>query len=89
MGQKMTWDEMKDAYPDEWLAVVNCTSDHSGEVESGEVVAHYNDKDEFYRHAKDIINQYGGMAMLYTGEILTGFKGYIKRCKLAGREPLL
>jgi hypothetical protein len=69
MGQKMTWDEMKKTYPDEWVAVVNYTSDEVGNVE-GEVVFHSNDKSEFYRHAKDVVSQYGGMAMRYTGELI-------------------
>lgn len=69
MGQKMTWEEMKKAYPDEWVAIVNSTTDEDGEID-GEVVAHFDDKEEFYRHAKDIVHRYGGMTMLYTGELI-------------------
>lgn len=69
MGRKMTWTEITKTYPDEWVAVVNSTTDEKGEID-GEVVAHYDNKDEFYKHAKDIVNQYGGMTMLYTGELI-------------------
>lgn len=69
MGQRMTWEEMKKAYPDEWLAVVNYTSNDVGDVD-GEVVYHSDDKDDFYRHAKEVIDRYGGMAMRYTGELI-------------------
>lgn len=69
MGQKMTWEEMREAYPNEWVAVVNYTSNELGDVD-GEVVYHSDDKDDFYRHAKDVVNSYGGMAMRYTGELI-------------------
>lgn len=69
MGDKMTWNEMKRTYPNEWLAVVNYTSNESGDVD-GEVAYHSNDKDDFYRHAKAVVAQYGGMAMRYTGDLI-------------------
>ena len=67
MGQKMTWDEMKKAFPNEWVAVVNYIPDDSGEVE-GEVVAHFDDKDVFYGELKNLVPRYGDIAMRYTGE---------------------
>ncbi len=69
MGRKMTWEEIKQAFPDEWVAVVNCTENEIGDVD-GEVVFHSHDKSEFYRHARDVISKYGGMAMRYTGELI-------------------
>ncbi len=35
MRQKMTWDEMKKAYPDEWLLITDYETDASGYMLSG------------------------------------------------------
>lgn len=49
MGVKMTWDEMKQSYPNEWVAI----GDPEGDLElpygaiSGEVLAHKHDEREF------------------------------------------
>ena len=49
MGQKMTWDEMKKAYPDEWLLITDYESDEYGRVAAGVVERHSKDKAEVYR----------------------------------------
>ncbi|MFH0799502.1 MAG: hypothetical protein V2A66_04895 [Pseudomonadota bacterium] len=67
MGQKMTWEEMKKAFPDEWIAVVNYTSNEAGDVD-GDVVYHSNNKDDFYRDLEKLVKKYGDVAMEYTGE---------------------
>lgn len=46
MGQRMTWDEMKKAYPDEWLLITEYESDESGHLVSGIVERHSRDMDE-------------------------------------------
>lgn len=70
MGQKMTWDEMRKSFPDEWVAVVNSISrDETGGVD-GEVVFHSNDKDDFYKTVGNIISNYDGMTVKYTGELI-------------------
>lgn len=66
MGQKMTWEEMKEAFPDEWVAVVNYTSNDVGDV-GGEVVGHSKDKEAFYGVLKKLVQKYGDVAMEYTG----------------------
>lgn len=86
MGQRMTWEEMKKAYPDEWLAVVNYTSNDVGDVD-GEVVYHSNDKDDFYRHAKEVIDRYGGMAMRYTGELIKNPQGGLRHALSSAFNP--
>lgn len=70
MGQKMKWDEIKRQFPDEWVAVVNYTTDDAGEIE-GEIAVHSTDKSAFYRSAKNVVSQYGGMAMRYTGTLIS------------------
>ncbi len=66
MGQHMTWEEMKQAYPDEWVAVVQYTSNESGGVD-GDVVYHANDKDLFYKELKKLVMKHGDVAMEFTG----------------------
>lgn len=67
MGQKMTWEEMKKTFPDEWIAVVNYVSNDCGDVD-GEVVAHSNNKDAFYQDLNSLVSRYHDVAMRYTGE---------------------
>lgn len=69
MAQRMTWEEMKKAYPDEWVAVVNYTTNEIGEVD-GEVVIHSGDKSDFYDNVGKMINKFNGMAVRYTGELI-------------------
>ncbi len=48
MAQRMTWEEMKRAYPDEWLLIVDYEEDASGRLISGIVERHStNDLDVF------------------------------------------
>ena len=70
MAQKMTWDEMKRAYPDEWLLITDYERDQYGNVSVGVVERHSADKDEVYRLPalkKDC-------AFEYTGE--STFRGF-------------
>ena len=67
MGQRMTWEEMKKAYPNEWVAVVNYASQEGGDID-GEVVYHSDDKGVFYRDLGGLVQKYGDVAMEYTGE---------------------
>jgi len=49
MENKITWEEMKSEYPNEWLLIVDFETDESGHVLSGTVARHSKDKDEVYR----------------------------------------
>jgi hypothetical protein len=49
MGNKMTWEDMKKKYPDEWLLIVDFEVDHSGHIVSGIVERHSKEKDDVYR----------------------------------------
>ena len=76
MGQKMTWDEMKAAYPDEWLMVKDFETDSSGHLLSGVVARHSRCKDEVY--AEPALPQ--PTAFRYTGEsIFRGFREHAER----------
>jgi len=46
---KMTWKEMKENYPDEWLLIVDYNLDESGHLKSGIVERHSKSKEEIYK----------------------------------------
>lgn len=48
MDQKMTWEEMKKAYPDEWLRVTDYEIDARGRLVTGQVLYHSQSKHEVY-----------------------------------------
>lgn len=48
MGQRMTWEEMKKAYPDEWLLITDYESDDSGHLTIGNVERHSKDDNEVF-----------------------------------------
>ena len=64
MPQKMTWEEMKKAFPDEWLLITDYETDKYGNVSIGIVERHSADKDEVYRLPAVDKN----CAFRYTGE---------------------
>lgn len=49
MGKKMTWEEMQQQFPNEWLRIIDFDVDESGHLASGVVVRHSPDKDVVYR----------------------------------------
>jgi len=49
MGQKMTWEEMKRSFPDEWLLITDYETDESGNLISGVVARHSTDDQEVFR----------------------------------------
>lgn len=64
MKQKMTWDEMKRAFPDEWLLVTSYESDEYGNVILGIVERHSKDDQEVFRPPAPKKS----CAFIYTGE---------------------
>lgn len=64
MAQRMTWEEMKKAFPDEWLRIVNYEIDDVGEIKSGEVLYHSQLKEEVYSQPLTGKSE----AFWYTGE---------------------
>lgn len=71
MGQKMTWDEIKMAFPDEWVAIANSEGDVSspfGPI-SGEVIVHSRDETSFTKQLKSSsVDQ--SVDIRYTGDAL-------------------
>jgi len=64
MGQKMTWEEMKRAFPDEWLLITDYESDEYGNVTQGNVERHSKDDQEVFR--PPALKK--SSAFVYTGE---------------------
>ena len=64
MGQKMTWEEMKKAFPDEWLLITDYETDKYGNVAFGTVERHSKDDQEVF--ALPAIDK--DCAFEYTGE---------------------
>ena len=64
MGKRMTWEEMKKSYPDEWLLITDYETDKCGRVVTGVVERHSVEKDEVYRTPAVDKN----CAFRYTGE---------------------
>jgi hypothetical protein len=48
MGSKITWDEMKNSYPEEWLLIVDYDLDESGRLLRGVVERHSKRKENVY-----------------------------------------
>lgn len=75
MEKKMTWEEMKKAYPDEWLLVIDYELNEYGEIITGVVERHSKKKDEVYRLPR--LKKPG--AFEYTGEsTFRGFRSHAK-----------
>lgn len=64
MNKKMTWEEMKRAYPDEWLLITDYERDRVGNVIAGIVERHSANKDDVYQLPRIKKNA----AFEYTGE---------------------
>ena len=64
MGKKMTWEEMKRKYPDEWLLITDFELNTSGHIIAGYVSRHSKNKDTVYR--LPALNK--PTAFRYTGE---------------------
>lgn len=71
MGQKMTWSEMCDRFPDEWVAVANYVRQGGGpygEIE-GELLVHHPDKFAFYDAVGKLPVTIGPLDLRYTGAL--------------------
>lgn len=65
MNQKMTWEEMKKTFPDEWLLITDFKLDKYGGVEMGNVEKHSRKMDDFLTFSP-LTNK--DTAFVYTGE---------------------
>ncbi|RKU35692.1 hypothetical protein C6496_15420 [Candidatus Poribacteria bacterium] len=69
-GERLTFDEMIDQYPDQWLFIVDPEiNNETSELISGIVTAHSDLRDDVYSELRTLI---GGAVIRYTGEIPEG-----------------
>jgi len=69
MGQKMKWEEIVKKHPDEWVALVDYEQAGAIEIE-GEIVAHGPERKSFHEKVRELLPEYGDMAIRYTGELI-------------------
>jgi len=63
-SEKLTWEEMKKRYPNEWLRVTDYEIDETGQLKCGRVIYHSVSKHEVY--SKPLSGQ--SEAFWYTGK---------------------
>lgn len=66
---KMEWEEIKNSYPDEWIAVAEYERIGAIGV-SGTIIAHNPDKKTFHETVKNLMPQYHQIAVRYTGQLI-------------------
>lgn len=69
MGQKMTWDEIKDQFPNEWVALVNYERTSAIGVK-GTLIVHNSNKKEFHITLRTLLPAYRDVAVRYTGQLI-------------------
>lgn len=72
MTEKMTWDQMKQAFPNEWLLITDFRVDKSGHLITGKVERHSKNKTDIFLKPKIIKS----VAFRFTGE--SNFSGIRK-----------
>lgn len=70
MGHRMTWEEMRKTFPNEWLLITDYKRDKFGNIASGIVERHSSEKDDVYQPPAIKKNA----AFEYTGE--SSFRGF-------------
>lgn len=69
MDQRITWDEMVRAYPNEWVALIDYQQENAVEIK-GVVVAHGANRKTFHETVGKLLPQHGDIAIRYTGELI-------------------
>jgi hypothetical protein len=46
--KRMTWEEMKKAFPNEWLMIIDCEDNETGQLMSGVIERHSKDDQEVF-----------------------------------------
>ena len=67
MAETITFQQMKERYPDQWLLVACAETDDDMNLVRGEVLAHSGSRDEVYRCLLGVAGK--NLAIEYTGDI--------------------
>ncbi len=70
MPEKMTWEEIQQQYPDEWVLVSDYELSEWGQISAGSLVAHSKSKEEVFSYPTDAPK----VGLLYTG--VGNFRGF-------------
>ena len=71
MADKLSWNEIKRTYPDEWVVLVDYSM-AGADPTDGVVIDHGRVKKQVYQRLRDIPDK---CAVMYTGEIRRGLVG--------------
>jgi hypothetical protein len=66
MSERLTWEEIKQRYPDEWVLLVELDEDEYVNVRSARVAAHSAERKEIDRAAAECVG--APIGILYAGE---------------------
>ena len=72
-NERLTFEEMKQHFPDEWLLIVDCEFSDNAELLAGRVAVHSKNREDIYAVSG---NYSGGRATRYTGKMPEGV-GYL------------
>ena len=69
MAEKLSWEEIKRQYPNEWVSIVDFEEDKSGFVVNGIVIYHNPQKSIYSKELSKILEEtkHNEVASLYTG----------------------
>lgn len=73
MPDKLTWDEIKKRFPDEWVVLVDYSFNDNEDLTDGVVYAHGPERAQVYASASQGPKR---TAVRYTGEIRGGLIGF-------------
>ncbi|HEX4951256.1 MAG TPA: hypothetical protein VFZ34_31655 [Blastocatellia bacterium] len=71
MSTVLTYDEIKERFPDKWLLIADAEMDDEMNILRGKVVAHSKDRDEVYRALLTVPGK--RISIDYTGEPPAGW----------------
>jgi hypothetical protein len=77
MSERLTWDEIKKRYPDEFVAMTDPEHDESASLCGGTVVAHGKNKHELLHYLKTLGAKH--TACLWTGEVHARVRHLVRR----------
>lgn len=66
---KMNWNEMVQAYPDEWVALIDYEEKGAIDIR-GVIVAHGPDRKAFHKQVRELLPDHHDIAVRYTGQLI-------------------
>ncbi|MBI4861154.1 MAG: hypothetical protein HY815_12985 [Candidatus Riflebacteria bacterium] len=73
MGEKLTWDEIKKRFPDEWVVLVDSSFNENEDLTEGTVFAHGSNRDTIYDQCRRAPSPF---AVRFTGQLRGGLIGF-------------